>query len=96
MGVTDNAVNLPEAGSYLVSYFANGSVPTGDLSVSLYLDGVPIAGEVISAGDSSSGDVSLSKTILLTTTGGGALSIYNTSAETATLTGASITVLKSE
>lgn len=93
MSVSGSSVNLPEAGVYLVSYSVNGSVPTGDLSTSLYLDGTPITGEtltVTSAGDSASA----SKVILVETTGAGSLSIFNTSTETATISNASLTVLK--
>ncbi len=93
MSVVGNEVVLDEAGTYLVSYFANGSVPTGDFIISLYLDSTPITGESItisSAGEQSAG----SKTVLITTTEAGTLSIYNTSAEAATLSGASLTVLK--
>ena len=93
LSVVGNEVILPEAGNYLVSYFVNGSVPTGNLSYSLYLNGAPITGEAIlmsSAGDIEAGG----KTILITTTDAGTLSVYNTSDETASLTSATITVLK--
>ncbi len=91
--VSANAVNLPEAGTYLVSYFVNGSTTTDPLSVSLYLDGAPLAGEVIQISDATTPS-SGSKTVLVNTTGAGTLSLYNTSTDTATLSSATLTVLK--
>lgn len=93
LSVVNSEVVLPEAGSYLVSYFANGSVPDDNLSLSLYLNGAPIAGENILA-NSVNEQVSLGKTVLINLTEAGTLSIYNTSTQTASLNSASITVLK--
>ena len=93
MSVSADAVNLPEAGTYLVSYFVNGDATTGALSVSLYQDGTALPGEVITIADNGTASAG-SKTILITTTDASTLSIYNTSADTATLTSATITVLK--
>lgn len=93
MSVSANQVNITEAGTYLVSYFVNGDATTGALSVSLYQDGALVTGETITiadAGTSSSG----SKTVLITTTGASTLAIYNTSADSATLSSATITALK--
>lgn len=92
--VTNGSVNLPSAGTYLVSYFANGSTTDGTQSVSLYLNGAAINGETVSATTSQGGKSALSKTVLLTITGAGTLSLHNSSAETLTLDSASITVLK--
>ena len=94
MSVSSNAVNLPEAGTYLVSYFANGSVPSGNLSTSLYLDGSPVSGESIVQTNTASSSSAAGKTVLITTEGAGTLSLYNTSGETATLSSATLTVLK--
>lgn len=91
MTVSDNAVNITEGGTYLVSFFANGSVPTGDFSTSLYQNGSAIAGETIIISDSVGAG---SKTILVNASAGDTLSLFNTSGETATLLGASLTVLK--
>ena len=91
MSVTDNAVNITETGTYLVSFFANGSVPIGDFSTSLYQNGVAVTGESIIISDSSGAG---SKTVLVNAVAGDTLSIYNTSAQTATLSGASLVVLK--
>ncbi len=91
MSVSGNAVNITEAGTYLVSFFANGSVPTGDFSTSLYQNGSAIAGESIIIDDSTGAG---SKTILVNAGAGDTLSIYNTSAQTATFSGASLTVVK--
>ena len=96
MSVQNNAVNLPEGGTYLVSYFASGDTGTEDASISLYLDGAPIAGETITLSNQAGDSFLASKTILVTTTNAGALSLYNTSSETQVFTGASLTVLKAE
>ena len=91
MTVSDNAVNITEDGSYLVSYFIGGSVPTNEFIVSLYLNGVAIANENIVQSNSAG---AASKTIVLNLSAGDTLSLYNTSATEATLSAASITVLK--
>lgn len=94
MSVSSNAVNLPEAGTYLVAYFVNGSVTTGSLAVSLYLNGSQISGETITLDGSDGTTNAAGKTILITVTGAGTLTLVNTSADTATLNSATITVLK--
>lgn len=91
LSVVDNAVNIADAGTYLVSYFADGSVPEGDFSTTLYRNGTAIANESIIFTDSSGAG---SKTILVNLASGDTLSIYNTSASTATFNDASLTVLK--
>ena len=91
MSVTDNDVTFSEAGTYLISYFSNGSVATGDFSTSLYLNDSPISGESIVQSNSAGAG---SKTILLSVSAGDTLSLYNTSATEATLSSASITALK--
>ena len=80
-----------EDGVYLVSYFANGSVPTGSLVTSLYQNGTAVANESIISTDTSDAQ---SKTILINGSAGDTIAIYNTSDQTATYTGASLTVLK--
>lgn len=92
MSVSANAVNLPEAGTYLVSYFANADGTTG-FDLSLYLGGVQIPGETISVAGSGTSD-SASKTILVTTTGADTLSLYNTSANAVSFDSVGLTVLK--
>lgn len=94
MTVSNNAVNLPEAGSYLVSYYVNGSVAEGDFSTSLYLNGAQISGETIVLAGTAGNASSASKTVIVSTDGAATLSLVNTSANAAALTGASITVLK--
>ena len=91
LSVSDNAVNVTEDGTYLASYFVGGSVPTNEFITALYLNGAPITGETIVQSNSAG---AASKTILLNLSAGDTLSIYNTSATEATLSGASITVLK--
>ena len=96
LSIEDNSVVLPEAGTYLVSYFTNGSVDSGDLEVSLYLDGNELANESIILTDTAGATATGSKTILLTTTDGGNLSLYNTSAQPLNLISASLMVLKTQ
>ena len=91
MNVVDNAVDITEDGVYLVSYFADGDVATGDYEVSLYLNDAPFSNEVLSfVGTTGLG----SKTILLSLSAGDSVALYNTSDDTATLTSASLTLLK--
>ncbi len=91
MTVSDNEVVINEDGSYLVSYFVSGSVPTNEFITALYLNGSPITSENIVQSNSAG---AASKTILLNLSTGDTLSLYNTSATEATLSSASITVLK--
>ncbi len=93
MSVSNNSVILSEAGTYLVSYFVNGSATASDaLNVTLYLNGAPISGETLIA---SGGESAMSKTILITVDEGSSLALFNTSASNATFSGSAITVLKS-
>ena len=96
MSVSANAINLPEDGTYLVSYFINGYSASGEVNVSLYLNGAPLSNENIVLENTANSYSSGSKTVLVTTTGAGTLSLYNTSTSDLTASGASITVLKSE
>ena len=91
MSVTNNAVVISEDGTYLVSYYVGGSVPTNEFIVSLYLNGTAITGENIVQSNSAG---AASKTILLNLSSGDSLSLYNTSATEATLSAASLTVVK--
>ena len=92
MSVSANSVNITEDGVYLVSYFVNGSAnEESAFSVALYQNGSAVTGENIVFGD----DGGLgSKTILISASAGDTLSLYNTSANEITLSGASLTVLK--
>jgi len=91
MTITDNAVNITEAGTYLVSYYVGGSVATNEFVTALYLNGAEIANENIVQSNSAG---AASKTVLLNLSAGDTLSLYNTSATEATLSAAAITVLK--
>ena len=93
MSVAANEINVTETGDYLITFSVNGSVPTDTLIASLYLNGAPITNETITL--SSAGDVvSGSKTVLIPVTAGDTISIYNNSTETASISNASITILK--
>ncbi len=93
LSVDANAVSIPEAGSYLVTYYASGSGTTGANTVALYQDGVALPNEsIVISNDAVSG--SSSRTAVINTTAPATLSLYNTSGEELTLTGASLSVLK--
>ena len=94
MTLSNSAVNLPEAGSYLVSYSVNGSVPTDDFSFSLYLNDELIDGQTVVITPVAGGLAQGSNTVLVNVTGASTLSVYNTSNQTATISGVGLTVLK--
>ena len=85
---------MPEAGSYLVSYSVNGAATTGDTSIALYLNGVALPNETLTI--SGSGNSTISKTVLVNTTGESTLSIYNTSEDNLTVANAGVTVLRAD
>ena len=91
LSASDNAVVIGETGNYLVTYYSSGSVPTNEFVTSLYLNGAPILNENIVQSNSSG---AASKTILLSLNAGDELSLYNTSEGEATLSSASLTVLR--
>ncbi len=92
--VDANAVSIPEAGSYLVTYYAGGSGTTGSNVVSLYQDGVAVANESIVISDGATVGSSSKTAIINVTTAPTALSLYNRSGEELSLSGASLAVLK--
>ena len=94
MTVSDNAVNITEAGSYLVSYYAGGSGSTGTNTIALYQDGVAIPNESIVITDGTANGSSSRTALINVTTVPTTLSLYNTSGEDITLSGASISVLR--
>ena len=88
----DNVVNIPEAGSYLVTYFAS-TLGNGDAStIDLYLDGVITTTPTLYFRNENT--ASASNTVLVNTTGAGTLSLVNTSNTAIIVEDASITVLK--
>ena len=93
MTASNNAVNISESGTYLVSYSVNGSVPTGALNLSLYQNGAPVAGEVITS-TSAGNTVSNTKNILMNITAPSTLSLYNSSGEVLTSDSATLTVTR--
>lgn len=94
MSVSANAINLPAAGLYLVSYFANGSVPSDNMVTSLFFNGTQVPNESITLANTASSQSAGSKTILYNANGAGTLSVRNTSSQTVTSTGAGLTVLR--
>ncbi len=94
MTVDGNAVNITEAGSYLVNYYAGGTGTTGANSVSLYQDGVALPNESIVISDGGTAGSSSRTAVINVTTAPASLSLYNTSGEELTLSGASLAVLK--
>ena len=91
MSVINNEINITDSGVYLVSYFANGSVVSGNFAISLYQNDTVVFDETITL---INGFGAVSKTILINLNAGDTIAIYNSSDETATLLGASITALK--
>ena len=94
--VSGNEVVLSSSGTYLVSYFIDGSVD-GDNNVllyTLYLNGSPIPGETITQSSAGESVMSSGKTILVNVTAPATLSVYNTSSTSASLSSATITVVK--
>ncbi len=93
--VAGDAVTLPEAGVYLVTYSFNGDRDTaGNVSVSLYQDGTAVAGETLTVNAGANEPVSASKTVLLATDGGSTLSLQNVSDTAVDFSSVSLTVLK--
>ncbi|MCQ2386884.1 MAG: hypothetical protein MJ066_00315 [Clostridia bacterium] len=92
--VANNTITLPTAGTYLVSFFSNGYVATGIFDTTLYLNGTALPNETISQANTGGENIAGSKTILVNTSAPATLSLYNTSADTATISSASITVSK--
>lgn len=88
----DNVINIPEAGSYLVTYFAS-TLGNGDAStIDLYLNGAITATPTLYFRNENT--ASASNTVLVNTTGAGTLSLVNTSNVAIVVEDASITVLK--
>ncbi len=93
MSVDANAITMP-AGTYLVSYGANGTSDGTALSVQLYQNGAPVATEVLSAQATTTAPANLNRTILVTSADEITLALYNVSGAEATLSNANITALK--
>ncbi len=93
--VTAGAVNIP-AGVYLISYgISSGSLPaSGQLSLTLNANGVALADGTVTQYAVDTNAVSLEKTILYNAPVATALTITNTSGQTATLTYPYISVTK--
>ena len=95
MTVGDNAITLPQ-GTYLVTYGASGTVDAANsaLSVQLYANNAPVANEIATSSASTTDSANVNKTIVYTAPATTTLSLHNTSAVTANLTSANITVQK--
>ena len=91
MSVADNGVTVSQTGYYLVSYYIGGSVATNEFVTSLYVNDTAIANENIVQSNSAG---AASKTALLSLNAGDTITLRNTSATEATLSNASITVLR--
>ena len=91
MIVVDNTITATENGTYLISYFVDGSSGAGSFDVSLYLNGATLPNENITI---ASGEGAAGKTILLDLSAGDTISLYNLSAGDATISSASITAVK--
>ena len=75
------------AGTYLINYSANNTGGTAT-TLSLYRNGAAVTGQ------SATGTGNLGGTSILTVSEGDTIALYNTGADTATLTNAGITAVK--
>ncbi len=96
MTVSADAVNLPEAGNYLVSYTVDGTTDAGALSTSLYLNDAVVPNETITQTVTTGQTANLSKTVLLSVDAPSTLAVYNTSTGDATISNVGLTVLKTQ
>ena len=94
MSVSSGAVNTTLNGTYLVSYFINGSTTGAPLIVTLYINGVATTSETLTFGIDDNNNVVGSKTILLTLPANSTLALYNTSTNSANVLDASITAVR--
>ncbi|MGN1201502.1 MAG: hypothetical protein ACI4R8_04540 [Candidatus Caccovivens sp.] len=86
------AVNLL-AGTYEVSYFANGTVPAnGNFSIKLELDGVTVSGSVLNANQTAGDVASLTQTMIITVPQTSTLELVNNSADSTVFTNASMAI----
>lgn len=94
ISVVNNAIDLP-SGTYLISYGASGvsGAEQTDYQIGLYLDGTQVSGEELTLSDTANTYGSVSRTIVITTTGG-ELAIYNTSVSQSSFDNATLTVTK--
>ena len=94
ISVVNNAIDLP-SGTYLISYGASGvsGAEQTDYQIGLYLDGAQVSGEELTLSDTANTYGSVSRTIVITTTGG-ELAIYNTSVSQSSFDNATLTVTK--
>lgn len=75
------------AGTYLINYSANNTGGTAT-TLSLYRNGAAVTGQ------SATGTGNLGGTSILTVSDGDTIALYNTGADTATLTNAGIAAVK--
>ena len=94
MSVSDNAVNITEAGTYLVSLYASTTGNNSVNTVSVYQDGTELANSEIIVSNENDTSSSSSRTLLVNASGATTLSLYNTSSSAIALEDASILVLK--
>jgi hypothetical protein len=93
LSLVDNSVLISEAGTYLVSIFANGTNGTDPVIVALYINDVASSDYVIENIGNGSSSVSASRTFIINANAGDKLSLYNNSNGTITVSDASISVL---
>ena len=81
------------AGIYEVTYFANGTIPaSGTLSIKLRLNGVDVAGSVISDTQTTGNVSSLTQTVVITVSQAGIIELANNSTDEVTFTVGSLFV----
>lgn len=88
----NGGVVLP-AGTFEVSYFAGATVPaSGQISVSLTLDGLTLSGSTISATSTAGNNVNSNRTIVISAPAGGVLQLINSGESAVTFSFASMFV----
>lgn len=81
------------AGTYQVSYFANGTTPENEnFSIKLEIDSNEVAGSVINVNQESGDVVSASQTIVISLTQSSTLTLVNNSANSTVITSASVVI----
>lgn len=89
---TAGAVNLL-AGTYEISYLANGTVPAGgSMSIKLRLNGFDVSGSTLTTTQTAGNVASLTQTMILTVPQTSTLALVNNSANTTTYSYASMSI----
>lgn len=89
---TSGAVTLL-AGTYEISYFAEGTIPSGGtISIKLSLNGTDVAGSTLTDTATAGNVINLTQTIIITVTQTSTLQLVNATSETTTYSNASMSI----